>query len=263
MSNRIAVVGEAAGDFAVARELIDQTILRCVGHVDESVIDSYREYVGPSQDQPFVVWGRLDASEPKDYRLAVRGRFGLSDPWPNTDIAIRIRRAIFDSLSRASDAFVVIVKDTDNDDARCGELRQVAPLVAKMPVVLGIQHTEQECWLLAGFHPESAEETDRLGEIQGGWPPGVGFNPCEKSHQLTATKKEQEKLSPKRVLRHLTGEAKPNSGPDLTPRAKSCLHRDRHAAMRQHGTQNGAADFLRDIEQQLVRTLFNIHTPEH
>ena len=30
MSNRIAVVGEAAGDFEVARELIDQTILRCV-----------------------------------------------------------------------------------------------------------------------------------------------------------------------------------------------------------------------------------------
>lgn len=252
MSNRIAVVGEAAGDFEVARELIDQTIMRCVTHIEESVIDSYRVYVGPSANEPFVVWRSLDTSNPKDYRLAIRGRFGLADPWPNTDIAVRIRRAIFDCLSRAPEAFVVVVKDTDNDDSRHAELRQVLPLIVKMPIVLGVQHTEQECWLLAGFQAEGEEE-ERLNELCGKWPPGVGFNPCEQSHRLTATKKDDEKLSPKRVLKYL-------SGGDRTRELKG-LHRNQHDTLKARGGENGLADFLRDIEQRLIPSVFGVRVP--
>jgi len=80
--------------------------------------------------------------------------------------------------------------------------------------------------------------------------PGCGFNPCLRSHDLTATGKDQEKLSPKRALNHLTD--------DSRPRVMRDLHRDNHQTLTQRGEHNGLADFLRDIRTRLIRVVFGV-----
>ncbi len=115
-----------------------------------------------------------------------------------------------------------------------------------MPAVLGIQHTEQECWLLAGFDHESDDEKQRLAKVC----QEIGFSPCEQSQGLIATGKDHEKNSPKRVLKHLTNG-------DRT-RELQGLHRDRHAVLKVRGSENGLAEFLRDIEQRLIFGVFGV-----
>ncbi len=252
MSNLIAVVAEAPNDFEAATILIDQTLIRTVDWISESDIEIHRTYVARTDAERFVKWQQIENDRGKDYRRAVRRTFG--EELPRHDIAVRIQRIIYEFTIQSTETgraspFVVIVKDTDaQDDAR--EALQEAR--ARYPdVVIGMQHTELECWLIAGFDPQSADETIRLAEICRGEKPGVGFDPRERSEALTATKRENEKLSPKRVLNHLTcGERS---------RAMQGLTHTEHHRLKDRGKQNGLADFLNDLELRLVRVLFNVH----
>lgn len=265
MSNRIAVVCEGVTDFPVAKELIDQTLLRCVKLDwinEEADLDPNREYVGLTPNEPFIRWQHVESSRTNDYRRVARRMWG--DPLPKHEIEIRIQRAIYTATANFSDAgeggaYLVIVKDTEADDDTRAALEQARLRYQSERLVIGVLHTELECWLLAGFDPEDDGERERFADVcRGEFPPGVGFNPCEKSHQLTATKKEDQKNSPKRVLRQLTGEQQPNDGDQLTARSRACLHRSRHAVLADRGTENGLADFLRDIERRLVFSVFGV-----
>lgn len=254
MSNRIVVVGEAQGDFEVARELIDQSLLCCVELTwisEDADLDTHRVDRGMAEADEFVKWTRIDTTDTKDYRLRSRGMFG--NDWPSHDVALRTQRAIFHFVNDAE--FIVIVRDTDAEVGRRDQLRDVRQLVAKakMPVAIGIQHPEQECWLIAGFDPANDSETERLDQLRrDDYPkgPGIGFDPRSRSHDLTATKKDQEKLSPKRVLNHLTAGDR--------ERALQGLHCGNHATLTQRGEHNGLADFLHDVRHQLIRRVFGV-----
>lgn len=120
-------------------------------------------------------------------------------------------------------------------------------------LIVGIQHTENECWLISGFDPDTNEERERLTQLQRDDYPkgsGIGFDPRPCSERLTATGKDNEKLGPKRVLRHLTGD-------DQNRRQKG-LHRDRHTILKSRGGGNGLTDFFRDIEQRLIPSVFGV-----
>lgn len=121
-------------------------------------------------------------------------------------------------------------------------------------VVVGMQHTELECWLLAGFDPQSEVEKARLDEICRGDDPGIGFDPRVLSKNLTATGPDDKKLSSKRVLRHLIGDNK--------SRAMDGLHHAKHKMLKSRGKGNGLAYFLEDIEQRLVRDVFNVRVAD-
>jgi hypothetical protein len=174
----------------------------------------------------------------------------FSNDWPNHDAALRTQRAIFHFVNDAE--FIVIVRDTDADAGRRDQLQEVRQLVAKMPVVIGVQHTEQECWLISAFVPQGDVEEERLRDMDRGDLPGCGFNPCLRSHDLTATKADHDgiKLSPKRVLRHLTAGDR--------SRAMDGLHRDNHGTLLERGEHNGLADFLGDIRERLIRVVFGV-----
>ncbi len=146
--------------------------------------------------------------------------------------------------------FLVLVKDTDAQDEVREALQDARDQYRDSPVVIGMQHTELECWLIAAFDPQSADEQSRLTEICRGDGPGVGFDPRPHSERLTATKREQEKLSPKRVLRHLIG--------DDRSRQLEGLQQTWHQLLKTRGTGNGLADFLSDIERRLVAVVFAV-----
>jgi|GEM_PF-2164927 len=251
MSNRIVVIGEAQGDFEVARELIDQSILRCVEltWIKEDVdLEHHRIYRGFEQSQEFVVWGWLDTTNTKDYRIRSRGMF--ENDWPSHDVALRIQRAIFHFVNDAE--FIVVVKDTDGNELHETQLRSVRELVEKMPVVVGIEHTKLECWLVAGFNPQNPTEEERLQTLCLGEKPGIGFNPCLRSHELTATgpASKGDPRNAKRVLEFLVGD-------DWRVALRS-LHRDNHPILSARGEHNGLADFLSDIRERLIRVVFGV-----
>ena len=252
MSNPIAVVAEAPEDFQAATMLIDETLVRTVEWISPSDIDTHRTFVGRSDAESFVKWQHIEVDRSSDYRRAVRRTFGAR--LPRHVVQLRIQRIIYEFTIQSSETnrpspFVVIVKDTDGqDDAR--EALQEAR--AQFPdVVIGMQHTELECWLIAGFEPQSAAETSRLAEICRGEGPGVGFDPRARSEDLTATNRDNEKLSPKRVLKYLTD--------DDRSRALKGLGDTPHQVLKNRGERNGLADFLIDVERRLVRVVFNVH----
>jgi hypothetical protein len=251
MSNRIAVVGESQNDFDVAAILIDQSLIRCVDWISEPDIETHRTYVGRDDAEQFVKWQQVEIDRGKDYRRSIRRSFG--EQLPRHEVLFRIQRVIYEFTIRSSDTgqpspFVVIVKDTDaSNDARDA----IQEARAKYPdVVIGMQHTELECWLIAAFEPRSADETTRLNEMCRGEKQGVGFDPRARSEALTATKRDQEKLSPKRVLNYLTN--------NDWPRAIDGLNQTSHQLLKERGKQNGLADFLADLEGRLIRVLFNV-----
>jgi hypothetical protein len=251
MSNPIAVVAEAQADFDVAAKLIDETLLRTVEWVSETDIDTHRAYVGRTDDERFIRWNNIEVDRGHDFRRMVRGRFGRE--LPRHHVSLRILRIISDLLSASSDKgktppFIVIVKDTDNQDDVREVLREARNQYRESDVVIGMQHTELECWLIAAFDPQSADEQSRLDEICRGDGPGVGFDPRPQSERLTATKREYEKLSPKRVLRHLIGNDRSRR---LDGLSRSC-----HQLLKDRGRGNGLADFLSDLEWRLVAAAF-------
>ena len=69
-------------------------------------------------------------------------------------------------------------------------------------IVIGLAITERECWVISGFDPGDDDETQKLEDEK----QNLGFDPCERSHDLTACKNDRAKRSPKRVLSVLTGE---------------------------------------------------------
>jgi hypothetical protein len=117
-----------------------------------------------------------------------------------------------------------------------------------------MQHTELECWLIAAFEPRSADESSRLAEICRGDEPGVGFDPRPQSEKLTATKRDHEKLSPKRVLRYLTA--------DDRSRGLEGLKRESHPLLKVRGKGNGLSDFLTDLERRLVQVVFGVRVAD-
>jgi hypothetical protein len=144
------------------------------------------------------------------------------------------------------------VKDTDAREDMRTALREAREEYRDSPVVIGAQNNEQECWLIAAFEPGPAEETNRLTEICRGEWPGVGFDPRSCSERLTATKRDDEKLSPKRVLNHLVA--------DDRDRAFRGLSQE-FVRLKERGNGNGLTDFINDLEQRLVREVFSVVVP--
>ncbi|WP_242515140.1 hypothetical protein [Sorangium cellulosum] len=109
-------------------------------------------------------------------------------------------------------------------------------------MLLGVAHPMRECWVLAGFVPETRPEVAALDALR----KELGFDPTARSHELDASSKTA-KRSPKRILERLTGgevdrEARCWTEPDLDH-------------LRQRGRDNGLAAFLSEVEERLAPAL--------
>ena len=93
---------------------------------------------------------------------------------------------------------------------------------------------------ISGFDAANAEEEEKLAEEA----QSLGFNPCLRSHELTACKDDQAKRSPKRVLRVLTGGS--------WERQRECWQATALAVLEDRGHANGLKDYLNEIKQMLV-----------
>ena len=157
--------------------------------------------------------------------------------------AVRAVRLLQFHVTPSPDA-IVVVKDSDNDDTRRAALGELHNHVAadRTPVVIGVPHTEIECWLLAGFVVQPGSEEQRYGSLFG----ELSFCPVKQSERLTGSKGPDAR-DPKRVLRVLTDSNE--------SRVWECVETP-FPTLTQNGLNNGLGAFLDDIQKRLLRSLY-------
>jgi len=238
MTRRCAVVHEAEADIHTATELADRVLVEtCSSWLDDESVVFHREWVAEAPGGRRLTWKamrRLAESAGIEAEGFFDGRPGLAD-------ARAARRAIL----YLRDAFpqldgIVLIRDRDDQPERRDGLQQARAEHHGQVVVVGLAVVEREAWVISGFEPRDDDETTRLDAAR----QVLGFNPCERSHELTACKDDTAKRSPKRVLRELTlGDR---------DREAHCWQVTPLDTLKQRGSENGLADYLADSRQHLA-----------
>lgn len=235
---RFGAVYEAAADLRTGTELADRVLLESVAWLDADLLAVGREWVAESPDGAPLTWKGLP-----DLALAARVRAtGHFEGEAGHADARAARRAIRYLLTVYPDLdAIVLLRDRDDQPDRRKGLNQARDdHHGKTVIVVGLAVVEREAWVISGFDPQDAAETARLdAERQ-----ALGFNPCERSHELTACKDDAAKRSPKRVLRVLSG--------DDPQRERDCWAVTALERLRERGGGNGLAAYLGEVRDRLA-----------
>jgi hypothetical protein len=238
VSNRFAVVYEAQADFATATELADRVLAAEIPWVDETLLDSRREWIAEDPSGSRLTWKAIP-SRARELGIQVRGFF---DGKPDLPDAQPARRAIA-YVRRCFDAVdaILLIRDMDDQPERRGGLEQTRESASpNIKIVIGVAIVEREGWILSGFEPRNDDEQARLNaESQ-----SLGFNPCLRPQKLTACKDDTAKRSPKRMLAVLThGD---------WDRQRDCWKATSLAVLEARGQGNGLKDYLGEVRDRLV-----------
>ena len=225
MSYSIAVICEARADYETVVSLVDRLILdhhRGTGWITEESLDDYRTYCGLHPSEAFINWREIETLFKSHSGRPIRSQFMngyLPSHEDEVDI-LRARQLLLFHSSKAPDG-MIFLRDTDNEKERKEGLENAGRGVhdlKSVAIVVGVAHTKRECWHIAGFEPDQTNEQthlterERIEQLRSG--DNLGFDPRSRSEELTA-KHDSDKLSAKRVLKHLT-QADP-------ARVKGCL----------------------------------------
>lgn len=243
MSLRFAVVHEAEADFHTATELADRVLLEAIDWLDEHLIADQREWIGSVQADR-LTWKAIPQLA-RDFGIKAHGHF---DGQPAEADAAAARRAIL-YLKQAVQELnaIVLIRDQDDQPERRDGLEQARRQShGETVIVVGLAVVEREAWVISGFDPRDTEETTRLNEER----QELGFNPCERSHELTACKDDTAKRSPKRVLRRLCG--------NDNERERHCWNNTSLEVLRIRGGANGLTTYLGEIRDRLARLIGHV-----
>lgn len=237
MTKQFAVVYEAAADFQTATEIADRVLVDEVTWLDESLLDSQRQWLSTDEENGPLTWKSIPERARKA-GIAARGHFAGEPGMADAAAARRALRYVRYAVARA--VAVVLVRDVDNQPERVRGLEQARSAEgASMPIVIGAADPKREAWVICGFEPKGDAETRLLIQER----QTLGFDPRTNSHQLTASG-DRDKRSAKRVLGMLTCA-------DLE-RERKCWRSASLAALRERGLENGLACFLEDVRTRLV-----------
>ncbi len=243
MTRQFVVVYEADADFRTATELADRVLSERIDWLEAELLDSQRIWVGATASGRLLAWKYLPELA-REAGFAVRGHFNNETGAADAKAARRAIEYIRNTLPEVS--ALVLIRDSDNDLRRRKGLNQARDADRSgLPIVLGLAIHERESWVLSGFVAEAKNDTEleRLREAC----VELGFDPTTTPHELTATKDDQAKRSPKRVLRKLSG--------DDRDRERRCWVEASLEQLRENGGRNGLAEFLKEIETKLVPLL--------
>lgn len=237
MTKQFAVVYEAAADFQTATEIADRVLVDAVAWLDESLLDSQRQWLSTDDANQPLTWKSI----PHRARMAgivARGHFS-GEPGA-ADAAAARRALLYVHHSMPSAAAIVLVRDVDNQPQRIRGLEQARSAVrTSMPIVIGAANPKREAWAVCGFEPEDEGETALLAKQR----QTLGFDPRVKSHELTASG-DRDKRSAKRVLNALTSEDR--------DRECRCWQSAPLATLRSRGNENGLAPYMEEVQETIV-----------
>jgi hypothetical protein len=261
MTWSIALVCEARADRDTAACLTDRVILEHYGEdkggwISAQQLDDFRRYRGlyPDGDE-FLVWKQIHSRADAKAIKPLRGTF--AGYYPSHEDELNILRALHLLLFHSSKPpdGIIFLRDTDNEEERkkgleaAREKLEKLPGAAITPIVIGVAHTKRECWHIAGFEPDRADEGRRLVEQQrldslrdGN---DLGFDPRSCSEELTAKHDAgNDTRSAKRVLGVLTD--------DDFERERRCLTDLTLDELAHRGQNNGLAAFLTEVRERLL-----------
>ena len=239
----LAVVCEARADFDLAATLVDRVLCDSIPWLAQhGSAEPVRTFWQAPSGQPFLRWREVPGLA-RERGVRAHGHF---DGKPGAADAHAARLALLLlAQERQQPSAVVLLRDTDGDLARCQGMQQARidpQRVWPFPIVLGAAHTKRECWLLAGFEPETPDERQALQTVKA----ELGFDPCLAAEGLTAVD-EGAKRSAKRVLSLLSG-----GEPE---RERRCYAESPLSNLHQRSSANGLRNFLAYLEKRL-RPLF-------
>lgn len=237
MSLQFAVVHEAQADFETATELADRILCDAIDWMDEYLLSDQRTWIGEWPDGQRLTWTAIKNLAHAD-GIRVRGHFNGEPGLPDAKAARRAILYLQDQIPNL-DA-IVLIRDRDDQPERRGGLEQARNQDhGGIPIVVGLAVVERECWVLCGYEPLDEDESARLQVERA----RLGFNPCEKSHELTACKDDAAHRSPKRVLKALSG--------DDRERDRRCWAETTLPALHERGAENGLAAYLTEVHDRL------------
>ena len=243
MSLRFVVISEARADHTIATELADRVLCEQIDWLEESHLDSQREWVGELPAGFHLNWQSIP-DRARELGIKVHGHFDGEPGLPDAQAA---RRAIAYArrLSQESsiDA-ILLIRDADDQAIRRKGIEQARKDYSHpQPLIVGVAICERESWVISGFQPTNETEEERLQQET----KLLGWNPCLKSHQLTAGKDNNAAKSPKRVLATLVGS-------DWS-RQRECWMTTPLAVLRERGHDNGLDDYLTEVSERLAPLL--------
>lgn len=144
---------------------------------------------------------------------------------------------------RAVDA-LILVRDLDPDhpEPRRHSLEQVRNESPELIIVLATPFPNQEAWVLNLFQPTEAETQILIALRQ-----ELGFDPCQKPEELTATD-QIAKRSIKRVVRELTGGSRDRKEQCWSSAQLSILKNDDD----ERGIKTNLKAYLNEVKQLLL-----------
>jgi hypothetical protein len=237
---KFAIVCEAPADRRIAQDLVDRVIVTSVDWADE-ILDSLRTWCNTVvfNDQYWQLEWTAIKGLAKAMNLRIHGHF---DGEPGAPDAATARRALIVLQRLLEPNAIFLVRDMDNHTDRFLGLEQARNHFSsqEVKIVIGLAIPEREAWVLAGFVPKDETEQELLlAERQ-----NLGFDPCERSVELTAGRDDTAKRSPKRVLKVLTC--------DSTDREVDCWTATPLETLKTRGAENGLTSFLYEIESFVV-----------
>jgi len=238
MSLRFAVVHEAEADFHTATELADRVLVEIIDWLDEELLVNQREWIFQESGGRRLTWKAIPQLA-RDVGIRVRGHFDGEPGFPDAAAA---RRAILYLLRTMPDLkAILLIRDQDDQPERRRGLEQARSQDhSEVVLVIGLAIVERECWVISGFDPLNDDESALVQEERS----RLGFNACERSHELTACKDDQANRSPKRVLQHLSGGA--------WDRERRCWTITPLELLRTRGVENGLVSYLGEIRERIA-----------
>jgi hypothetical protein len=215
-------------------------LLETIDWLEPEILEATRKWRGVAETETFLKWSNV-----KDQlaQSGVKGIFGKFNGESGQIDALTARKALllFASLE-SRPAAVLLLRDSDGDPRRQeGQGLKQARETNNWPfsIVVGVAHPKREAWVLAGFDPQSHEESERLRKLR----ERLSVDPILKSHELGA-REHGAKTDIKRAMNELIL--------DNGDRERQCLHETALEALEQRGKFNGLAAYLDEVRQRLV-----------
>lgn len=225
---RLLVAAEDALGFRLAKDLADRLCLEAEWVV-AAHLDAFREWVAFA-GQPYLELKQVRMLA-RQHRLQLRGKF---DDASGADDALLMRK-LFGVVVETGIAIdvLVVARDVDGTDRRTGFEQARRERKPSFAIVGALAQPESEAWLVCVWSPRDAREREEHASLRR----ELGFDPIARSQELTSTSDTSRKDT-KKVLERLAGSV---------AAAEEHFRRRSLGELEQAGTENGLADFLREL----------------
>jgi hypothetical protein len=252
--SEFCVIVEDRADFQTATHLAERVLLEKIDWLERDYMSGLFRWSGLEENTDYSRWQdiRQIIDQFKQRGLPVPRYLGFAKDGPfkadgATALTILNLIRVLQRKKQRDIKAVVLIRDVDTQPERKAGLRQARAEQVDLRIVIGVADPKREAWVLNGFEPLNAEEKRLLREAI----EQLNFHPCEEAHRLRTTAKTEpeRQRNPKIMLEQLTDG-------DYC-RESQCWEKTGLELLRSRGKHTGLAEYLEEVERELIPLLFN------